>query len=202
MAVGELGEEVEQVAIGLNAVHPATADQDVEACLGPATLTVACVDFEQRFIPGSGWRSRSSWTRCEPGHCPGTAGSHPDGGASKPWTRWNRYVLGGEATEKGIQQWAGQVLTDGTAVCRCGAADRILDTVESGNAEECLVDDGRAILRLGLDRLSAPGMCSGSPVPKACRPFGGAWPNSCSHPQAEPLSRLTPALRTLWASSR
>ena len=43
--MGELGEEVEQVAIGLNAVHPATADQDVEACLGPATLTVACVDF-------------------------------------------------------------------------------------------------------------------------------------------------------------
>lgn len=63
---------------------------------------------------------------------------------------------GREPVEEGIDQRAGHALADGAALIGCLAADAVFDLVERGDAQECLVDGGRARLGPGLDQLSPP----------------------------------------------
>src|SRR5690606_15436693 len=61
--------------------------------------------------------------------------------------------LGGQPGEELVHQWAGHSLADCAAMIGLRPADGILDLVERSDAHQRLVDDGRALLRLGLDQL-------------------------------------------------
>nr|AAA88642.1 unknown protein [Plasmid Ti] len=57
--------------------------------------------------------------------------------------------------EELVHQRAGQVLADSPAMFRITTSDAVFDLVESGDTQQRLVNDGRALLWLGLDQLSA-----------------------------------------------
>lgn len=57
-----------------------------------------------------------------------------------------------------------QVLADSPAMIGITTSDAVLDLVEGGDAQQRLVDDGRTLLRLGLDQFS------GAMRPAECQP--------------------------------
>ena len=86
------------------------------------------------------WRQ---WRRVSPGNAEAVlAAQHVGHGLAEVGFARDPCGLGGQPCEELIDQRAGQLLPDGSAVIRVGPPDGILDLVEGGDAQQRLVDDG------------------------------------------------------------
>jgi len=161
VAICEADEEIAQIGVRFNAIHLGSADQAGEA--GPVP-TALVVPGKQRIAAVHGRAAYGVFDEVgvdvdaaivqeEPEAI--LAFEHIGHGHAEIGLARDARGLRGQPGEELIHQWAGQVLADSPAMFGITTADAVFNLVEGGDTQQCLVDDRRTLLGLGLDQFSA-----------------------------------------------